>query len=187
MFEMIASRIRQYNKDVLDPVVQLAVEIAREGREGRRIGTLFTVGDSDAVLALSRAIILDPLAGHAREKKLVKDSDLQGTIKELAQLDGAFVVSDEGEFVAACRHLEAPGSYVDLPFGLGARHLAAASMSKATRCVAVVASASAMVRLFDHGSLIAEVIPELWLLNHQGVQLRGLPLWKSRNAHPPCT
>jgi diadenylate cyclase len=47
MLEMIASRLRKYNKDVLDPVVQLAIEIAREGREGRRIGTLFTVGDSD--------------------------------------------------------------------------------------------------------------------------------------------
>jgi diadenylate cyclase len=65
---------------------------------------------------------------------------------------------------------------VTLPLGLGARHLAAASISNATKCVAVVASASALVRLFDHGALIAEMIPELWLLNHQGLQLLGLPL-----------
>ena len=49
---------------VLESTVELALEIAREGREGRRIGTLFTLGDAEAVLASSRALILDPLAGH---------------------------------------------------------------------------------------------------------------------------
>lgn len=43
-------------------MIELAVEIAREGREGRRIGTLFTFGDADAVLRRSRPLILDPLA-----------------------------------------------------------------------------------------------------------------------------
>ena len=50
---------------VLESALELALEIAREGREGRRIGTLFTIGKADAVLAASRALILDPLAGHA--------------------------------------------------------------------------------------------------------------------------
>jgi DNA integrity scanning protein DisA with diadenylate cyclase activity len=182
MFEMIASRLRSYNKKVLDPVIELAVDIAREGREGRRIGTLFAVGDADNVLAQSRKLILDPLAGHPREARLVTEPNLQGTIKELAQLDGAFVISDEGEFVAACRYLEAPPAGVDLPLGLGARHMAGAAISRATRCVAVVASESAMVRIFDHGTLIAEVIPELWLLQRHDVRLRG-PVLSGKNAN----
>ena len=49
---------------VLQAVTELAIEIAREGREGRRVGTLFTVGAEDDVVRRSRCLILDPLAGH---------------------------------------------------------------------------------------------------------------------------
>jgi len=49
---------------LLESLIGLAVEIAREGREGRRVGTLFTLGDENAVLARSRPLILDPLLGH---------------------------------------------------------------------------------------------------------------------------
>ena len=45
------------------------------------------------MLAASRALILDPLAGHAPARTHISDPDLRGTIKELAQLDGAFVIS----------------------------------------------------------------------------------------------
>ena len=55
MFRSICQRVRRCNKKNLEPTIELAVEIAREGREGRRIGTLFTFGDADAVLALSTA------------------------------------------------------------------------------------------------------------------------------------
>jgi diadenylate cyclase len=41
-------------------MIGLAIEIAREGREGRRAGTLFTLGDEMAVQAKSRPLILDP-------------------------------------------------------------------------------------------------------------------------------
>ena len=57
----LCSRISWCEPAVLESVLELALEIAREGREGRRIGTLFTVGKADAVLAASRALILDPL------------------------------------------------------------------------------------------------------------------------------
>src|SRR5947208_2263317 len=77
---------------VLNALLDLAIEIAREGREGRRIGTLFTVGYADAVLARSRPLILDPLAGHAPQATSVFDGNARGTVKELAQLDGAFVI-----------------------------------------------------------------------------------------------
>ena len=63
-------------------VVDLAVEIAREGREGRKIGTLFVVGDSEAVIGHSRPMILDPLAGHPGETKRITDpTNVRETIK----------------------------------------------------------------------------------------------------------
>ena len=48
----------------LEEVVNLAVELAREGREGRKIGTLFVIGDVEVVTEQSRPLILDPLFGH---------------------------------------------------------------------------------------------------------------------------
>ncbi len=46
IFDEICSEHREVNTEVLEHVVALAVEIAREGREGRKIGTLFVVGDT---------------------------------------------------------------------------------------------------------------------------------------------
>jgi DNA integrity scanning protein DisA with diadenylate cyclase activity len=173
MFDSILCQVPQFSSEVLDPLIELAVEIAREGREGRRIGTLFMLGDEDAVLRRSRLLILDPLAGHPDSVRHVTDPNLRGTIKELSQLDGAFVVAETGVFVSACRYLDAAGSGVDIPFGLGSRHLAAANMSSVTNAAGVVVSESATVRVFCHGKLMAEIIPELWLLNHHNLKLRG--------------
>jgi hypothetical protein len=171
MFKSICQRVRRCNKKNLEPTIELAVEIAREGREGRRIGTLFTFGDADAVLMRSRPLILDPLAGHTKEARQIRDPNLRGTVKELAQLDGAFVVSDQGIVVSACRYLDAAVSDVALPYGMASRHLAGASISQVTDAVAIVVSESSMVRVFDDGKLVAEIIPELWLMDHYNVQL----------------
>ena len=156
---------------VLESTVELALEIAREGREGRRVGTLFTIGDAEAVLDASRAIILDPLAGHAPARTQISDADLRGTIKELAQLDGAFVIAQSGAVVAACRYLDASVENIDLPLGLGSRHLAAASMSQRLGIVAIVVSESGVVRVFHRGSIEATFIPELWLIDRHRAQL----------------
>ncbi len=171
MFKSICQRVRRCNKKNLEPTIELAVEIAREGREGRRIGTLFTFGDADAVLARSRPLILDPLAGHPEQSRKIRDPNLRGTIKELAQLDGAFVISDKGIVVSACRYLDAMASEIVLPYGMASRHLAGASISQVTDAVAIVVSESSMVRVFDDGKLVAEIIPELWLMDHYNVQL----------------
>jgi hypothetical protein len=42
-----------------------------------------------------------------------------------------------------------------------------------TEAIAIVVSQSAIVRVFHHGTLIAEVPPELWLLSRYSVQLRA--------------
>src|SRR5580692_11689382 len=172
MFESILCQVTEYDPEVLDSLIELAVEIAREGREGRRIGTLFTLGDEEAVLARSRSLILDPLAGHPELSRHVSDLNLRGTIKELAQLDGGFVVSRSGTFLSACRYLDAVVSNADVPLGLGSRHIAAANMSAVTNAVTIVVSESSVVRLFCHGKLVSEILPELWLMDH-ATHLRG--------------
>jgi diadenylate cyclase len=164
----VCSERRGVNTRTLRKVVQIAVEVAREGREGRKIGTLFVVGDSEEVIKRSRPLILDPLAGHPDEKKHLDDQDTRETIKELAQLDGAFVVSDDGVVRSAARYLDAVSENLDVPLGLGSRHMAAASISKQTRAVAVAVSESSVVRMFDDGELVSEIIPEIWMLGGYG-------------------
>jgi diadenylate cyclase len=173
VLEKLCGQIMWCRPVLLEATLELALEIAREGREGRRIGTLFTVGKADAVLAASRPLILDPLVGHAPERTHITDPDLRGTIKELAQLDGAFVISEAGTVVAACRYLDASVEQIELPLGLGSRHLAAASVSQRLGAIAIVVSESGVVRVFHDGQRQAAVIPELWLLDRHHAQRSG--------------
>ena len=154
----------------LESVVHLAVELAREGREGRKVGTLFVIGDVDNVLGQSRSLLLDPLYGHSEELLNVERPEFRETVKELAQLDGAFIVGDDGTFVSAGRYID-----VDLTdsanflSGLGTRHAAGASISRSTGAIAVVVSQSSIVRIFARGQVRAEIVPELFLLSKEGL------------------
>jgi DNA integrity scanning protein DisA with diadenylate cyclase activity len=147
----------EINPQTFQNVVELAAEIAREGREGRKIGTIFTVGDHEAVLDSSRSIILDPLAGHPEEFRHIDDPNMRETIKELAQLDGGFVVSDEGVVISGARYFNSSSRGVDVPLGLGSRHIAGASISLHTGAIVVVVSQSSVVRVFDDGCIVTEL------------------------------
>jgi diadenylate cyclase len=173
LFEEICSEKRKVNTEVLKQTVSLAVEIAREGREGRKIGTLFVVGDSGAVIKRSKPLILDPLQGHPDESKKIENPDMRESVKELAQLDGAFVVSNSGVVLSAARYIDAASDNLDLPLGLGSRHMAGASISRQTSAVAVVVSESSMVRMFDDGELVSEIIPELWMIDGYTSRMDG--------------
>jgi diadenylate cyclase len=171
LFCDICTKRRGINLYTLEAVILLAVEIAREGREGRKIGTMFVVADHENVLKLSRNMILDPLLGHAPENKHIDDPNVRETLKELAQLDGAFIVSDQGVVVSACRYIYTVSEGIELPLGLGSRHISGASISKVTKAIAVVVSESSVVRVFDNGEMIGEILPELWLLKRYGLLL----------------
>ena len=173
LFEAICSEKRQVDKQVLEHTISLAVEIAREGREGRKIGTLFVVGDSGEVTKRSKPLILDPLHGHPEESKQIENPNTRETIKELAQLDGAFLVSNAGVVLSAARYIDAASESLDLPLGLGSRHMAGASISRQTNAVAVVVSESSMVRMFDDGELVSEIVPELWMFDGYQSRMEG--------------
>jgi DNA integrity scanning protein DisA with diadenylate cyclase activity len=122
----------------------------------------------DNVLAQSRSLLLDPLYGHASDVLHVGRAELRETIKEFAQLDGAFVLDDSGTFVSAGRFIDvdvnAPENFFP---GLGTRHAAAASISRTTGAIAVAVSQSSVVRVFARGELRAEIIPELFLMSRE--------------------
>jgi DNA integrity scanning protein DisA with diadenylate cyclase activity len=153
--DAVCARTPECPREVLEAALTLAVEIVDEGHEGFPVGTLLTIGCASDVLANSRSLILDPLAGHDLRSKRITDTHLRGTLKQLAHLDGAFVVAADGTVVSACRYLEVDSAGVELPLGLGSRHIAAAAISKRRGVVTIAASASGVVRVFCDGDIVA--------------------------------
>lgn len=146
--------------ETLKAVVDVAVEIGREGREGKNVGTLIVVGDSRGVLPRTRQLGFDPFKGYRRKERNLRDPRVREAVKEIAQLDGAFVVARDGTVEAACRLIDAPMTGLSLPKGLGTRHWAAAAITEATKAVAVVVSQSnGAVRLFQGGDVILRIAP----------------------------
>jgi DNA integrity scanning protein DisA with diadenylate cyclase activity len=146
--------------ETLKAVVDVAVEIGREGREGKPVGALIVVGDARKVLDRTRPLGFDPFRGYRRKERNVRDLRVREAIKEIAQLDGAIVVARDGTVEAACRLIDAPMTGLTLPKGLGTRHWAAAAITEATKALAVVVSQSnGTVRLFQHGEVILRIAP----------------------------
>jgi hypothetical protein len=141
--------------EVLDPVIRVAVEIAREGREGQAIGTSFVVGDTDNVLNNSKQFVLNPFHGHHEAERQITDTEIRGNIKEFAQLDGAFLVTGSGVVEAAGRCITVDLSQVELPGGLGSRHSSVAGITQVTKSIGVVVSQSGgLISIFKDGKII---------------------------------
>jgi DNA integrity scanning protein DisA with diadenylate cyclase activity len=151
---------------VLSAAVGLAMDIAREGREGNPVGSLFVVGDSQKVLEASQPLILNPFQGYDEDQRRITDPQLAETIKEIAQIDGAFIIRSDGVIICAGRYLDVSAKGIHLPKGLGTRHLAAAAISKATEAIAVtVSSSTRTVRIFRKGKVVLQSSPlrGLWI------------------------
>lgn len=146
--------------DVIQNVFEVAIELGRKGQKGKPVGALFVVGDAGNVMNKSR-----PLSYNPFEKSHVHVGDPIVTVmlKEFSRLDGAFVISDAGKIVSAYRYLEPGAEGIDIPKGLGARHMAAAAITKETNATAVVLSESdGMVRAFKGGDIVVELDPEAY-------------------------
>ncbi len=148
----------EYRADVgvVEAVMQLASELAREGRESKKVGALFIIGDTDRVLKHSRQVVLNPFAGHAPQERLVTDQASWETMKEFAQIDGAIVIRDDGVVEAAGRYIEVRDP-TDLPSGLGGRHLAAAAATTETKAIAITVSETGVLNLFRDGRSLLRI------------------------------
>ena len=143
---------------VVRDVFEVAIELGKKGQKGKRVGALFVVGDAGKVMNKSR-----PLSYNPFEKSHVHVGDpiVNVMLKEFSRLDGAFVVSDSGKIVSAYRYLEPSAEGVDIPKGLGARHMAAGAITRDTNAIAIALSESdGMVRAFKGGELVFELDPE---------------------------
>jgi DNA integrity scanning protein DisA with diadenylate cyclase activity len=145
--------------ETLRAVVDLAVEIGREGREGHPVGTMFVVGDTRKVLTMTRSMNFNPFRGYSQEERDIHPT-VREQIKDIAQLEGAIIVRRDGVAVAAAVRIEAPDKGFTLSKGLGTRHAAAAAISKSTKGIAVtVSQSSGTVRLFQNGEVMLHIEP----------------------------
>lgn len=143
---------------VVEKVLQVAMQLSTEGREGKPVGALFILGDTRKVLKSSRQVVVNPFEGHDEDTRNIVDPDTWETVKEFAQIDGAFIIRGDGVIEAAGRYVDIDRT-VDLPAGLGGRHLAAASISRTTKSIAIAVSASGAIRLFKNGEVLLKVGP----------------------------
>ena len=144
---------------VFQRLLTLASELGLEGREGRPVGTLFVLGDSDAVLAQSRQLVINPFRGYPEEERNILDLRLEETLKEFSAIDGAFIVRGDGVVLSAGRYL-APVAKLDepLPQGLGTRHEAAAAVTLTTEALSLcVSQSTGTVSIFRRGKLLTDI------------------------------
>jgi diadenylate cyclase len=138
--------------EVLERVIGIAMELSVEGREGRPVGTLFVLGDTEKVEEMTKPLVLNPFFGYKNEDRNVLSPFMDETVKEYSGLDGAFVVRGDGVLISAGSLIHAPDYLHSLPSGFGSRHAAAAAISVAADCLAIVVSASTgQVTLFRNG------------------------------------
>jgi DNA integrity scanning protein DisA with diadenylate cyclase activity len=149
----------EFNSQVVDALIQLALQIGQEGFEGHPIGTIICIGDHTNVLETSRQLTINPFQGLSEAERNVLDPKIREAIKNFSVLDGAFVIREDGVVLAAGRYLSAENAEeVKIPLGLGARHAAASAITASTHCIALaVSQSSGAVRLFKEGNIILEL------------------------------
>ncbi len=161
----------------LKVVVDLAVQIGVEGREGKPVGTLFVVGDTRNVLKHASDSGVDPFRGYNKKARNLMDGRVQEDAKEISQLDGAFVVGSDGVIERSRQMLEVLHEDLNMSKGLGSRHWAAAAITRRTKAVAIVVSQSTgTVRLYQNGFLKMQIEPM-----DKGIK------WQEISFKPPST
>jgi len=147
----------------LKAILSLALEIGREGREGKKVGTAFIVGDTKEVLKRSHQLILNPFEGYPEDVRDIKNKVHWETIKEFAQIDGVFIVNEMGVMISAGRYLDVDTKSVELE-GLGGRHISASAITRDTQAIAITVSESGgTVRIFKDG-IETKIEPSAYLL-----------------------
>ena len=155
--QMLESRVPL---KTIKAVIDLAAQIGLEGREGKPVGTLFVIGDTRRVLEHANDSGVDPFRGYNRKQRNLLDRKVQEDAKEVAQLDGAFVISSDGVIEKSRQMLEVSHEDLTMTKGLGARHWAAAAITRKTKAISVVVSQSTgTVRIYQNGHLVIRIEP----------------------------
>jgi mannitol/fructose-specific phosphotransferase system IIA component (Ntr-type) len=142
-------------ESVFSRAIHLAHELAMEGREGKPVGSLLVIGDYERVAGYCQQMVINPFHCYPEEDRNILDPSLEETIKEYSRIDGAFIVRGDGVIISAGTYLRTDVPFHAVESGLGARHAAAATISKVTDALCVVISESTKkISLFRGGERV---------------------------------
>ena len=145
-------------RPVFEKVLTLSLELAYEGREGKPVGAIFVIGDHREVQKYCREGRINPFYGYTEKERNILDDSIRETVKEIAKLDGAFILKGNGVILSAGTILQ-PAAVADKTMtGLGARHAVSAAITANTNSIAVSLSESTgTVRVWRRGTMITEI------------------------------
>lgn len=143
---------------VFQRVLSLALELSSEGREGKPAGTIFVIGSYRELEKYCQQNIFNPFKGYPERERNILREEMAETVKEFANIDGAFVIKGNGVIVSAGTTLRPSLGGDDLPQGLGARHAAASAITASAKCLAITVSESTgAVRVWRRGQMVTEI------------------------------
>ncbi len=141
-------------------LLDIALRFAKEGREGKSIGTTFVLGDLTPLEKYLRQMILNPCRGHPQRTRNIHSEDFLETLREWAAIDGAFAISPSGVVERCGAYLSPPLSRrrVQVDPGQGARHTSACATTAACDALAIVLSeSSSAVTVYHKGAAIMKL------------------------------
>jgi|SRR3989344_586639 len=142
------------SSEIIETAIDLALEISREGREGKKIGTAFIIGNKD-ILQYTKQLIMNPFLGYPEENRKITDPRMKETLKEFAQLDGVFIIEDNGTILSAGTYLDIDTTRLEIPEGLGTRHRCCAAITQKTEAISVLVSETGgKVKVFKKGKMV---------------------------------
>lgn len=151
---------------VIRSVLNISLQIACQGREGKTVGSAFIIGDSDEVLRRSHQLVMNPFEGQTKENCDIVNPKTWETVKSFAQIDGVFVITDLGIIRAAGRYLDINARDIPVEKGLGGRHASAAAITRDTETIAVTVSESGgIIRVYKDGMEIVKIEPDIMLVH----------------------
>jgi diadenylate cyclase len=150
---------RGVRPEVVERAIDIATQLGAEGREGKSVGALFVIGDTDRVCSMTRQLVINPFQGYPREERNILNDNLVETIKEFSTIDGAFVIHGDGIVESCGTYLKTASQMeFELPRGLGARHHSAAGITSLADCIAITVSESTgTVTVFRGGQIVTEI------------------------------
>ncbi|MDR0767478.1 MAG: diadenylate cyclase [Methanosarcinales archaeon] len=166
--QIVRECVKRVTPETFRNVLRLSLNIAMKGREGKKVGTAFILGDEEEVLQRSHQMIINPFRGQDTETNINK-KDTWETVMGFAQLDGVFIISGSGKILSAGRYLDVDTRDVQIERGLGTRHLSSAAITRDTNAIAVAISESGgTIRVYMDGKEVIYIEPGTSLVEVDG-------------------
>ncbi len=140
---------------MLNTVLEIAGEIGHVVRRGRNTEPLSSWGTPIESSRAHAQLVINPFLGHCPEERMITSLGIghAGGAREarrgLHHLGGR--TDPHSRF-----YLEWAEHDVEVPPGLGARHVAAAAVTACTAATAVVSETDGYVRVFAYGKLVMQ-------------------------------